>query len=56
MPSRIDLPGDVLNLEGLILHPFANGVFAKLDVPSGLQGHIVGSLDTCIIVIVKDSR
>ncbi len=36
--SRIDLLRDVTNLKCLILDPFANGVFAKLDVPGGLQG------------------
>jgi hypothetical protein len=38
-----------------IFDPFPNGVLAKLNVPGSLRGHIVGSLDAQVIVIVEDS-
>jgi hypothetical protein len=52
--SGINLPRDMMNLKCLILDPFANGVFAKLDVLGSLRGHIVGLLHTGIIVIVEN--
>jgi hypothetical protein len=54
--SRIDLPGNVLDMKSVVLDPLPNRVFAKLDVPRSLWGHVVGPFDACIIVIVKDSR
>ncbi len=54
--SRIDLPGNMLNVKSVVLDPLPNQFFAKLDVPRSLRGHVVGPLDACIIVVVKDSR
>jgi hypothetical protein len=39
--SGIDFPGNMLNLNSLVLHPFMNRVFAKLNVSGSLQGHVV---------------
>jgi hypothetical protein len=53
--SGNSLPWDMANLEHFtILDPFANGVFAKLDVPGGLWGHIVGPFHAGIIVVVEN--
>jgi hypothetical protein len=53
--SRIDLPRDVMNIEHLILDPFTNGVFVKLDVPGSLQSHVVGPLHAGIVVVVENN-
>ncbi len=53
--SRIDLPGNVLNLKSVVL-PLTNQVFAKLDVSRCLQGNVVRPLDAHFIVVVKDCR
>jgi hypothetical protein len=39
--SRINFPRNMLNLKSLVLHPFVNRVFAKLNVSGSLQGHVV---------------
>jgi hypothetical protein len=52
--SRIDVPGDVGNSKHLILNPFSNQVFTKLNVPCSLQSHIVGPLHAGIVAIVEN--
>jgi hypothetical protein len=39
--SGIDFLGIMLHLKSLVLHPFANRVFAKLNVSSCLRGHVI---------------
>jgi hypothetical protein len=34
--SRIDFSGNMLDLKSLVLHPFVNGVFAKLNMLGSL--------------------
>ncbi len=34
--SRIDLPGNMLNVKSVVLDPLLNRVFVKLDVPCSL--------------------
>jgi hypothetical protein len=46
------LPGDVLDRNPLILNPFANGVFAELNVMRRFCGHVVGPSNTGIVVVV----
>jgi hypothetical protein len=48
----IYLPGDMLNLECLVLNPFAYRLFAELDMSSRLQSHIVGPTDAGVVIIV----
>jgi hypothetical protein len=53
---KIDLPGNMTNLEGKILDPFSNQIFAELDVAGCFGRHVVGPFDTCIVVVIEDSR
>ncbi len=53
--GRIELPGNMLDVESVVLDPLANWVFAKFNVLGRFWGHIIGPLDACIIVIVEDS-
>jgi hypothetical protein len=53
--GRIDFSRNMLNLESLVLHPFANGVLTKFYVMSSLRGHIVRPFHTCVIVILQES-
>jgi hypothetical protein len=53
---RIDLPGDMTNLEGTILDPFSNQIFTELNVAGCFGQHVVGPLDACIFVIKENSR
>jgi hypothetical protein len=48
----IYLPGDVLNLECLVLNLFAYRIFAELDMSSRLRSHIVGPTDAGVVIIV----
>ncbi len=52
---RIDFTGNVLDCNGFVLDPFANRIFAKLDMSCRLRHHDVRPLDTGIIVIVEES-
>ncbi len=52
--SRIDVPGDVTNSKRLILNPFLNRVFSKLNAPGSFQSQIVGPLHSGIVVIVEN--
>ncbi len=53
--GRIELPGNMLDVESVVLDPLANWVFAKFNVLGRFWGHIIGPLDAHIIVIVQDS-
>ncbi len=48
----IDFTGNMLDRYCLALNPFANQIFAKLNMMSCFQSHVVGPLDTGVIVIV----
>ena len=37
----IYFPSDVKHIKGLVVHPFTNGIFSKLDVSSSLGSHVV---------------
>ena len=50
----IDLPSDVLDVERLILHPFANGIVAKLNMTCSLRSHVIRPLDAGLIIIVEN--
>jgi hypothetical protein len=50
----IDLPSDVLDVERLILHPFANGIVAKLDMTCSFRSHVIRLLHAGLIIIVED--
>jgi hypothetical protein len=51
----IDFTGNVLDCYCLVLNPFANQIFAKLNTMGHFQSHVVGPPDTGIIVIVDKS-
>ncbi len=53
--GRVDLAGNVLHRKSFIRNPFANRIFPKLNVAGALHGHIVGPLNTCLIVILESS-
>ena len=53
---RIDFTGIVLDCDGFVLDPFANRIFAKLDMSRRLRCHVVRPPDTGVIVIVEESR
>ncbi len=53
---RFDFTGNVLDCKGFVLNPFANRIFAKLDMSCRLRCHVVRPLDTGVIVIVEESR
>ncbi len=53
---RIDFTGNMLDCNGLVLDPFANRIFAKLEMSCRLRCHVVRPLDTGVIVIVEESR
>ncbi len=52
---RISFAGDMLDCDGLVLDPFANRIFAKLNVMRRLGCHVVRPLDTGVVVIVEES-
>ncbi len=52
----IDLPSDMFDAECLILHPFANGIVAKLDMTRSFRDYVVRPLDTGLIVIVENGQ
>jgi hypothetical protein len=49
----VDFPCNMYDIQSLVLHPFSDGIFTELDMTSHLWGRVVGSFDTCIIVIVQ---
>jgi hypothetical protein len=53
---RIDFTGNMLDCNGFVLDPFANRIFAKLDMSCHLRCHVLRPVDTGIIVIVEESR
>ncbi len=53
--GRVDFTGNVPDCNCLVLDPFANRIFAKLNMTCHLRSHVVTPLDTGIIVIVEDS-
>ena len=53
---RIDFTGNVHDCIGFVLGPFANRIFAKLNMSHRLRCHVVRPLDTGVIVIVEESR
>ncbi len=48
----IDFTSNMLNRYCLVLNPFVNQIFAKLNMSGCFQSHVVGPLDTGVIVIV----
>jgi hypothetical protein len=53
---RINFAGNMLDFDGLVLDPFANRIFTKLNVTRCLGCHVVRPLDTGVIVIVEEGR
>ncbi len=53
---RIYFAGNMLDCNGLVLDPFANRIFTKLDVMRRLGCHVVRPLDTGVVVIVEEGR
>ena len=54
--GRVDFTGNVPDYNFLVLDPFANRIFAKLnDMTCCLRSHVVTPPDTVVIVVVEDS-
>ncbi len=53
--GRIDFTGNVPDCNCLVLDPFANRSFAKLNMTCRLRCHVVTPPDTGVIVVVEDS-
>ena len=47
---------DVLDFDGPVLDPFANGVVTKFPVTDGFSGEIVGPINTRLVVIIYNGR
>ncbi len=53
--GRVDFTGNVPDCNCLVLDPFANRIFAKLNMTCRLRSYVVTPLDTGVIVVVEDS-
>ncbi len=51
---RINFTGDMLDCDGLVLDPFPNRFFAKLNVTCRLGCHVVRPLDTSVVIIKEE--
>ena len=47
---------NVLDFDGPVLDPFANGVVPKFHVTDGFSSEIVGPIDTRFVVIIYGGR
>ena len=52
----IYLPSDVLDVERLVLHPFANGIITKLDMTRSFRSHVIGPFDAGLVIVVQKGR
>ncbi len=51
---QICLTGNMEDLQCLVLNPFANQIFTRLNMTSHFRCHIIRPFDAGIIVIVED--